>query len=190
MSLMDRLNEKVGPLPVIGWIGIGGIGIALLAARSRSQAPAGGAGTVTLAPGDTTDGVTATPDQTIAGILGALKDAGATGATITLPGGGSLDIPGFSSPPGGGDLPPNPAPGPAPDTQPPPPFGGGGASLGGGLPNITQTGGPPTPGPVSGGVSFGGGTGGAVLPPGGPALAPPAGFTLGPDPHDALINPH
>ena len=115
-GLIERMDERVGPLPVIGWIAIGGIGFAVLAARGRAHAaPAGGSGTVTLAPGDTTNGVTATPDQSLAGILGALKNAGASGpVNISLPGGGSA---GFELPP------PAPAPNPAPlpDTPPPPP---------------------------------------------------------------------
>ena len=119
-ALLERMNEKVGPLPVIGWIAIGGVGVAILAARSRSHAaPTGGGGTVTLAPGDTTNGVAATPDQTLAGILGALKASGASGpVNISLPGGGSADFQLTPPPP-----PPNPAP--LPDTTPPSPFPAG-----------------------------------------------------------------
>ncbi|MGN6564139.1 MAG: hypothetical protein ACTHMU_15905 [Thermomicrobiales bacterium] len=181
-DLMARLSEKVGPLPVIGWIGIGGIGLAVLAARGRSSAaPAGGGGTVTLAPGDTTNGVTPTADQTIAGILAALKNLGATGATISLPGGASLDVPGFTSPPGGGDLPPNPAPTPTPSPTPSPIINAGGVDTTGTIVS--------PPGAGGGGTSSTSG-GGATNSPIIGSTGPMAPFRLGPGPADALINPH
>ena len=176
-GLIERMNEKVGPLPVIGWIAIGGIGFAVLAARSRAHAaPAGGSGTVTLAPGDTTNGVTPTADQSLAGILAALKSAGATGSVnISLPGGGSA---GFELPPP--EPPPNPAP--LPDSNPPPPppptpqtVPPGTYVIGGTQTIVPVTGGPPGLGGGSGGALIvgSGGGGGLDTPPGGIGLAPP-----------------
>lgn len=188
-GLIERMDEKVGPLPVIGWIAIGGLGFAILAARGRAHAaPAGGAGTVTLAPGDTTNGVAATPDQSLAGMLAALRNAGASGpVNISLPGGGSA---GFTL------APPEPAPNPAPlpDTTPVgapmsggdipayhrPPVSGGLDSAG----NTTGSGG--LPGSPPGLNSSGSGAlnvltgGGASIPPGGLALAPPAPLEIHP----------